>query len=342
MKTIERPGINEKWLKSWKTVSRRNTQWIKSQDNKNVATLSFYVAHGEAKQIAELKANPVKELMDLLAPVTPPRKGYESFINHDLSVYGSTRLSEWEIIGIDQQRWDSGPVASAFYATYFEQMIAFYTHLLFPMRHPGKTIQLMGFGDFSFTALGFIIGRCDEASRLARLQFSAFTKRYYNLLSARPISCFIARILADYLGEPPVIVRGDPTHFFKGEIAADPVMHGLFNEWRNPDTDVLLQHCLAACDIHTHQAITGTKSYRLEFGNGQWTRIPIAILLVFKLRILLGLSNPEVDHPLMDSVLGKLPSADLVYRPDDLLESVRVRMKQDGYNEQEIWDGYFG
>jgi hypothetical protein len=341
MNAPERPGINPKWLKSWKTTAKRNAEWIKAQDAESISEFKFYVAHGQSKQIAALKAKPVKELKDLLEPVTPPRKGWESFVDLKLSHYGSMRLAEWEIAGIDRQRWDPDLVATAFSAVYLQQMIDLYIHLLFPIRHPGRVLQRMSFSQFSFTALGLVIGRHEEALRLARLQLAAFRKQYYNLILARPISAFIARILADYLGEPPVGVRGDPPHLLKGEIPADPVMQGLFNEWRAPDPEVLLPHCIAACDIHTHQAITGANSYRLEFGNGNWTRIPIAVLLVFKLRILLGLGNPQIDHPLMNSALGKLPS-ETDYKPDELVESVRARMMQDGYNEQEIWDGYFG
>ena len=334
MNEIARPGINEKWLRSWKLTARRNARWIKTHDADNIASLRFYVAHGQAKQIDSMEG--------LIDPVTPPRKGWESFIDLELGTYALMRLAEWEMAGIDKQRWDPDLVESAFSAAYLEQMMVLYSHLLFPVRHSGRILQRMDLGALSFTALGFLIGRQDDALQLARLQLVAFRKQYHDLVLARPISAFTARILADYLGEPPVIVRGDRQYILKGEIPVDPVMQGLFNAWRDPDTDTLLPHCLAACDIHTHQAITGTYSYRLEFGNGKWTRIPIAVLLVFKLRTLLGLSNPKIDHPLMHSVLGELPSSRIASKSDELIESVRARMMQDGYSEQAIVDGYLG
>ena len=67
-----------------------------------------------------------------------------------------------------------------------------------------------------------------------------------------------------------------------------------------------------------------------------WARTPIEILLLFKLRQLIGLQNPVLDHPLMNSPLGVLPS-EVVFEPDDIIRRVRDRMREDGYDEMEIY-----
>jgi hypothetical protein len=76
------------------------------------------------------------------------------------------------------------------------------------------------------------------------------------------------------------------------------------------ELEKLRKPLLAACDAFD--------VFR-EFSNGTWSRTPLAILLVFKLRGLLGLRNPELDHPLMNSVLGKLPP-DHQFVPDTFTE----------------------
>jgi hypothetical protein len=64
-------------------------------------------------------------------------------------------------------------------------------------------------------------------------------------------------------------------------------------------------------------------------------RVPIEILLVFKLRSLIGLQNPHLEHPIMDTAFGILPP-EIGFQPDLLTARVRARMSQDGYDEAEI------
>ena len=95
---------------------------------------------------------------------------------------------------------------------------------------------------------------------------------------------------------------------------------------------------VAACDIHTHrcqQAKAPDQKY--EFDNGRWTQAPIEILLLFRLREKLGLSNPAVDHPLMNTALGKLPERQSC-QPNDLLNRVLDRMMRDGFDEEKVFD----
>jgi hypothetical protein len=64
-----------------------------------------------------------------------------------------------------------------------------------------------------------------------------------------------------------------------------------------------------ACDFHLSRSKFPTKDEVYEFAGRVKTIYPVEILYVFRIRQILGLSNPEVDHPLMNSPLGKLPEA---------------------------------
>lgn len=194
----------------------------------------------------------------------------------------------------------------------------------------GSTFDIMR---VPYIALGAVIGCKDEASRMARLQLWLYRGGRYarNSLNThyRPALHFILRLWADYLGEPP--------HVLQGESLTEPHYRALFDHWREADADAVAPYCLAACDAHTHR--------NCEFGEfislTKWKRFPIEILLLFKLRELLGLVNPTLDHPLMNTPLGKLPpeiSFDAFTRgPDDLVYRVRQRMMQDGYDEKAIF-----
>jgi hypothetical protein len=185
--------------------------------------------------------------------------------------------------------------------------------------------------EIPYTALGVIIGCQDQAFRLARLQFVAYRKGAYHS-DVLPIFMFILRILADYLNEPALAPSSASQ--------AEPIMTALFDCWREPDAGSLTELCLAACDFHTHRC-RAKGSLLFEFERSSWKYFPIEILLLFKLRQLIGLSNPVLDHPIMNTTLGKLPEREvsfdeIAHGPDDLIYRVRKRMMEDGYDEDAI------
>lgn len=98
----------------------------------------------------------------------------------------------------------------------------------------------------------------------------------------------------------------EPPHELSGEALADPVFTGLFESWRTPDADALVPLCLAACDYHSYRCQQGDKSSFFKFERMTFTRTPNAMLVLFRLRAYLGLENPAIDHPLMNSPSGTL------------------------------------
>lgn len=139
---------------------------------------------------------------------------------------------------------------------------------------------------------------------------------------------FMLRLLADYFGAPPYPLGT------KGR--SEPIFLALFDVWRHPDPEVLAPACLAALDFHTWRWA------HKEWGPEFWHYHPIEILLLFRLRKDLGLTNPVLDHPLMNTPLGVLPE-EVPCDPaeDDLLRRVRARMEQDGFDEAAILASVF-
>lgn len=325
MFSIERPGIDPKWERGWKTIQRNGIQWIDARGPKNILQLEEYVHDGivqEEQDFLQKSPNPLVE---------PPFMKWESsYLRSSLSVYGLMRVFEFEMKGMAGE-WDSALAIRAFAARYTAQTASLYAAHQFPNRFNGRLLQAgLSTGDVLFTALGIVIGCKEEAIRLARMQLAAYKagyflgdKRYY------PIFTFMLRILANYLEDQPLVLEGEPL--------AEPIMQALFDLWRVSDPNALVNVCLAACDYHTQRCKTGNAKNFYEFENREWTRTPIEILLLFKLRQLIGLQNPHLDHPLMNTALGVLPE-EMAFQPDDLILRVRARMQQDGYNEGKVYE----
>lgn len=322
MATVERPGINPKWERRWKTTKRNGKDWMASADTSNIQKLEEYIQTGAIR-------NPFDKEGRSRPEVNPPFEKWEvSYLDNCLTTYSHMRAFEFELKGMDGV-WDGNLATRAFAASYTAQMRELYLHHQFPNRFDGRIQHMLSMDDLAFTALGIVLGCKEEAFRLARMQLVAYKagyfsggKKYY------PIFTFILRIFADYLDEPPLELDGEPL--------VEPVMQALFDVWRAPEPEALIDVCLAACDYHTWRCSNGNAKNFYEFESFNWTQIPIEILLLFKLRQLLGLQNPELDHPLMNTALGKLPE-EMPFQPDDLISRVRARMQQDGYDEDRIY-----
>lgn len=323
MTTVERPGINPKWEHRWKKLKRNGKGWMESSDPGNLRNLEEYIRDGIIQE--EIESNnryPIDE-------VDPPREKWESsHLQNSLRWHALVRAFEFELKGMDGV-WDSNLAMRAFAASYTAQMSDLYLHRQFPSRFEGRELSMMPMRNVAFTALGIVLGCKEEALRLARMQLVAYKTGYFITERERyPIFTFILRILADYLDEPPLELEGEPL--------AEPVMQALFDAWRTPEPEALIDVCLAACDYHTQRCKNGNAKNFYEFESFNWTQTPIEILLLFKLRQLLGLQNPRLDHPLMNTVLGTLPE-EIPFQPDDMISRVRARMQQDGYDEDKIY-----
>ncbi len=82
-----------------------------------------------------------------------------------------------------------------------------------------------------------------------------------------------------------------------------------------------------ACDFHVSRSKAHTDQDTYEFADPVYAIYPVEILFVFRIRQLLGLSNPKVDHPLLNSPLGKLPNTECSLSPS--LIPILERIKKD-------------
>jgi hypothetical protein len=325
VKKIERPGISPRWLGHWKTNCRTIRAIGDESLPDEIRELEHYAQQGRTLR---------EEKHPREVVVNPPFLSWEIYLEVPFSMLATSHLNELEVSGIKGNPFDTTLALSSFAANYTCRMIELRSLIRFPVRFPGRTAQSglpPSLEKIPYTALGMVIGCRKEAFRLARLQLAAHRKEYFSKAQEFYAgSHFILRLLADYLDEAPLVLRG--------EALSHPIYNALMEIWRQPDADALVHACLAACDEHTHRVVPNKKSGEFcEFG--QWMRTPVEILLLFKLRQLLGLSNPKLDHPIMNTPLGVLPP-EVSFVPEDLIKRVRDRMMMDGYDEEAIVADY--
>jgi len=222
--------------------------------------------------------------------------------------------------------WSSALAAESFVADYTSRMIDLYIHALFPTRFKGRILQMLSLKNVATSAFGFVAASEAHGLNLARLQARAFAKGYFFDDKSYPIFAFMLNLFADYLGEPLIPLSEKQQ--------TEPSLVWLGANWRHPEAVALEEACLEACDYHTWRCAPTEVDFN-EFDTGAWMRIPIEMLLMFKLREKLGLDNPKIEHPLFEVLPDRIP-APHGFQPDELVSRVRARMHQDGYDESAI------
>ncbi len=76
--------------------------------------------------------------------------------------------------------------------------------------------------------------------------------------------------------------------------------------WRSNDIKALGAALITACDFHMARSRTNNSREYFEFCNSSFRLQPVEILAVLRMREELGLENPVLDHPVMNSPAGKL------------------------------------
>ncbi len=321
MQEMERKGIAPKWLKLWEDSVKGRAEIQAAYRIQFREELSQYIGKGYLNAPSSTRVEPQWLPWE------------DSGLVGALYSYGRYLLWDFEGKALGSVKLDCAMAAEVYHSVHIAQFVDILMACRFGRRFGRRSDFSLYEEKISYPALGVIIG-CDKlAFKLARLQLLAFRQGLYapRFYEHYPVTHFILRLLADYLGEPPLPLRGEALH--------DPLYNGLFNKWREADTAVLLPLCLAVCHDHTYRTYPN-KPFGMHFEFAEWRRTPIEILLLFKLRELLGLSNPLVDHPLMNTALGVLPeplSLDEIDEDTDaLLAGVRRRLRQDGYDEDAI------
>jgi len=196
--------------------------------------------------------------------------------------------------------------------------------ILFPDR--AEPIALMDWSKTtSSMAFAFTLGWMPEATYLGYLVHALLNRGFQDESSYhaehRRAHAFMARLFASW--------RNDGTgHRFPAWAQTVPVYEELLERWRE-SSEVVTPLLLAACDHHLEQGKLDTASDFFDFGDDLIARFPLEILMLLRLREREGISNPTLDHPLMEAPFDALPEPTPVPPPDDLMRGVLARAQAD-------------
>jgi hypothetical protein len=106
-------------------------------------------------------------------------------------------------------------------------------------------------------------------------------------------------------------------HLDANPLASMQTYEPLLHLWQTTDMDALQEALFTACDTHLYRSKRQTKGETPEFSELADMVYPAEILMLLRLRETAGLTTPTIDHPLLNTAVGRLyPVRSVPHDPD--------------------------
>ncbi|HLA34882.1 MAG TPA: hypothetical protein VJ001_08460 [Rhodocyclaceae bacterium] len=314
---LDRATRRADWEAAWAKLALERNEEDEQYRQARLAAIRGYVAHG-------IEDARIVELTDLGLPgfkpdCMPPPLEWEWELEGDLS-----SLAEQYTNDVERARARGQPLIVerarlAFATRYIAQMIGLHRLMLCRQRGCDPEHFRIWADEIQYVALGLVVGCEQSALRMARILCAAWQHPQVYIDFVRPEVRAIFIVLAHHLDVslPPLTA-----------VKETPKLNALLAEdcWLRADAATLAPLIEAACEEHTEHA-----------PDGPFRGLPIALVLMFKLRAQHGLENPAISHKILASPLGAwAKSATFDAALDPLLFSALARLSAHAYDEDAI------
>ncbi|MDO5691112.1 MAG: hypothetical protein Q4G70_01350 [Pseudomonadota bacterium] len=325
---LPRPGISENWIKENKIGKKIKTDYTPDDIEEPTKAIDDYARTGI----------PVSNIYDRRTEEQKSKaKKWLGYLPKKINCYSWYYMGQFKVTAVNSVKWSSETISKVFeqgeLSTFLE---------LYRMRHYGVNENEIENRYIRWIVIGFLLGEIERSTLLARMVLQAYRENMIPT-KVRPSSAgnLMLRMLGEHIGES---VPALPDRFYPERpdfFDTTPYLQEMLAHWKNEEPDVIAPYLVNVCDCHTIHGYQGKAdtSHLREFSGGGMQRFPMAALLVLKLRQMRGLENPRIEHPLMETVMGHLPT-DAHFVPDDVLSRLRDRMRADGFDESEILKMY--
>ena len=165
-------------------------------------------------------------------------------------------------------------------------------------------------------AKAFSLGLITEGEAIGQNSLTGLKEGCFYGLSVNKMTPFALSLFARWKN---IILRDEQFPF----AIPEPYDELLQNLHQQPDA--IHSAVVKACDFHLSRSKENTDRESFEFADPVYAIYPVEILFFMRVRQLLGLRNAEVDHPLLNSPLGKLPLDSCSMSPSLRLVQKRIQ-----------------
>jgi len=297
-------------FKSWRSLKalRLSYQDYLSAMSRDPMALARYVDTGIVHDPSSMLP-PVNALVPDLARPSPSR---DTYLTTPLFVFGRMQAFGQQLRDVDGEL-SAEPWRSAVLAVELRSLLAFRHEILFEQEH-GRRLGMMALADAAWLALAAAIGAMEVVDRWAPLLIEALGRRYVLAPEEQVVQHFMLRLWC----------AGSGATYPDCPFPRHEVTERILELWDAADPTELGAWLVQLCNLHTQ--LSRPKQF-MDFVN-DFSHVPVEILLLFRLRSLRGLPNPEVDHPLMRFPWSRLAPV-MEAKPDPLLQGIYRRLEGD-------------